>query len=433
MKIALIQPNSPFLIDEKVFPNIGLTRVATQLQHNKHQVRILDFAGRDPEEMKDYSNKFDLFGFSSTTPQFPYAMNLFNILKENNPDARTVIGGPHASAMYNLKNKNIDDVNIKDLERFDTIYAGEGEGEGIDKMFAPGWQDGGIVKNIDDTLIPIRKFIDLPSYKYDLLGKKTTSVQTQRGCPHKCTFCSGRDIEMYNKVRTHSPGRVIEELDSLHDNYGFDSFMWYDDEINLNMGRLEELCDALSTRDYQHRGFVRSDSITKHPESVKWMKKAGFVKLCTGVESGSDKILELINKKTTSEMNSDARRIIGEQRIHYESFLLMGHPDETLDDINKTMDWLRINKPDDFDINLITPYPGSKMYDDATPSDKFEGYDWEFKGSFFNKPRYSETDSFYKGIDGKGKSDIRTNTISNDLLSSMRDKIEARYKGVVEK
>ena len=428
MKIALIQPNSPFLINEKVMPNIGLVRVGTELQNRKHDVDILDFSGEDPERLKQFVNGYDLFGFSSTSPQFPYTMNLFKILKEVRPDARTVLGGPHASALFSLRKKGVKDENIGDLECFDTIFSGEGEGDGIEKMFLDGWQDGGIVPNIDDVLIPNRDLIDIKGYKYSLKGKPTTSMQTQRGCPYKCTFCSGRDIEMYNKTRTHSPERVLKELDELHDKYGFESFMWYDDEINVNMSRLEELCEVLSKRDYQHRGFVRTDGIVKHPESVEWVKKAGFVKLCSGVESGSDEMLKIIRKGTTSKMNAEARRIVKEAGIHFESFMLLGHPDETYEDVVRTYNWLVDNEPDDFDINIVTPYPGSKMYDDAVPSTEFEGYDWEFKGTFFNKPRFAQEDSFYKGLKGQSHSDIRTRTLTNRQLTDFRNEIDGSLK-----
>ena len=422
MKVALINPMAPFLINERVFPNIGLVRVGTQLKEEGHEVQIFDYAGREPEEIREIPNDFDYYSFSSTTPQFPYTMRLFNKLKEQNPDAKTTLGGAHASCLYQLRQKGIDDINIDDLEVFDTIFAGEGEE--TTNMFEEGWQKANLIRDIDATPIPDRSLIDITSYKYDLLGKPTTSVQTQRGCPYKCTFCCGRDVEMYNRVRTHSTERVLEEMDELHDRYGFDSFMWYDDEINLSMGRLEELCEALSTRPYQHRGFVRSDSIAKHPESVQWMKNAGFVKLCTGVESGSDRILEIINKKTTSEMNLEARRIIGDVGIHYESFLLLGHPSETYEDVAATRQWLKDAQPDDFDINLITPYPGSKIYDDAVPSQRFKSHDWEYNGMYFNKTRYSQKDSFYKGLEGKSESNIRTEQISNEHLKALRNDIE---------
>ena len=422
MKVALIQPNNPYLIDDKVFPNIGLLRVGTQLQKEGHDVEVLDFNGKAPDGIKDRAHDFDAYGFSATTPQMPYVMKLFNILKKENPNARTIIGGAHPSAMYNIKQKGQLDINIQDLEVFDTIFAGEGEN--TKNIFRDGWQYGGIVKNIDDVEIPNRDLIDIQSYKYLLNGELTTSIQTQRGCPHQCTFCSGRDIEMYNKVRTHSPERVVKELDELNAKYGFKSFMWYDDEINLDIGRLEKLCSLLSERDYQHRGFIRNDAIVKHPESVKWLKEAGFVKLCAGVESGSDEMLKAIKKGTTYEINMEARRLVKEQGIHYEAFLLMGHPKETMKDIELTRKWLLEAKPDDFDLNLITPLPGSKMYDDAIPTTEFGKLMWNFNGVFFEKPRFAEEDSYYKGKGMQGKSTIRTKEISNKDYYEMRDVID---------
>ena len=428
MRVALFNPNIPFLTKERVFPNIGLVRAATKLKEQGHDVEIFDFAGMNLNGIK-FIKDFDVYGFSSTSPQMPYTMNLFNMLKKSHPKARTIIGGPHASSMYQLKMKGIDDPNIQDLEKFDTIWSGEAEDNKLSdalymNLFKMGWSDGGILKDLDSVLIPDRDLIDLTSYNYDLNGKRTTSIQTQRGCPNSCTFCCGRDIEMYKKVRQHSPERVIKELDQLHDKYGYNSFMWYDDEININPGRLEELCSLLSGRSYQHRGFVTSDMIVKYPESVGWLKKAGFVKLCTGVESGSDRILKLINKNATSEMNYEARRRIGEAGIHYEAFALIGFPTETKHDVNLTKNWIKKAKPDDFDINILTPYPGSKIYDESVRSDKFPGYQFEYKGLYFNRPEFSKEKSYYKGLNGKSASFTRTDTMPERYIHKMRDKIE---------
>lgn len=426
MRVGLVNPPSPFLTNERVFPNIGLVRVATKLKQEGHEVTLFDFSGVSNQEslMRIVAGTGrDHYGFSSTSAQMPSTMNLLRLLKSENPEASTTLGGAHASAMYSLRQKGIKDSNIKDLEAFDTIFAGEGEE--TSNMFKPGWQKGKLITDIDSVPIPDRDFINMSSYKYDLNGEKTTSIQTQRGCIYSCDFCCGRDIEMYKKVRTHSPKRVIKELDQLHDKYGFSSFMWYDDELNQKADRLEELCERLSTRPYKHRGFVRSDQIGRHPKSVKWMKKAGFVKLCTGVESGSDRILKLIHKGVTSEQNYEAARRIKEAKIHYEAFTMIGHPSETMEDVKQTIKWINRSKPDDFDINVLVPYPGSRIYDQAVRSNKFEGYDWEHKGLYFNKPNYSSEGSFYKGINAQSKVSSRTNSMSEKHIHKMRDKIEA--------
>lgn len=429
MKIALINPNSPFLISERVFPNIGLVRVATTLQEEGNEVDIHDFAGQPTSAIKYIPRNYDYYGFSSTTPQFPYVMKLFNTLKEENPKAKTIIGGAHASALYQLKQKGKADVNIDDLEVFDTIFAGEGEE--TSNIFKQGWQKGKVIKDLDSVPIPNRDLIDLMSYEYNLLGEKTTSMQTQRGCPHQCSFCSGRDIEMYNKVRMHSPERVIKEMDELNKKYGFSSFQIYDDEVNINTRRLEELCDELSKRNYQFRAFIRNDEVVKHPRQIDAMKKAGFVKLCAGIESGSDRILQILNKKSTYKINAEARRLVKKRNIHYEGFMILGHPSETLEDIKLTRKWLLDNKPDDFDLNLLTPYPGCKIYDDATPSTEFKDYRWEWKGLYFNKPIYSTEDSYYKGIDRQSKSDIRTKTLSNKDLINIRNDLDTEVRAKI--
>jgi len=422
VSIALINPPSPFLIDERVFPNMGLVRVATQLKSEGYDVDLHDFAGRNLE-LHDF-DKYDLIGFSSTSPQMPDTMKLLDLVKQVNPNARTVIGGPHATALYHLRESGIVDPNIEDLKKFDTIFAGEGES--TENMFKLGWQKGKLIKDLDSTPIPDRSFIGMGSYHFDLMGKKATSIQTQRGCPGACTFCCGRDMEMYNKVRTHSPSRVIQELDDINEKYGIDSFMWYDDEVNVNTARLEELCDRLSKRDYKHRGFVRSDYITRHPESVDWLRKAGFVKLCSGVESGSDNVLRRIKKGVTVEQNYEALRLIGEAGIHYEAFIIIGHPDETRDDVRQTIDWLKRAQPDDFDINVLTVYPGSKLYNDAKPSIEYPGYNWEADGLYFNKPVYSKDPSFYKGINAQSASHTRTDNLTEADIHKMRDAIQKK-------
>ncbi len=117
MKVALINPPSPFLINEKVFPNIGMVRVATAL-NKEHDVNLFDFAGGNGLDgtMKIVSYNFDYYMFGGTSPQFKYTHKLFKALKSVNPNAKTIIGGPHASAISSLRRKGIEDINIDILD-----------------------------------------------------------------------------------------------------------------------------------------------------------------------------------------------------------------------------------------------------------------------------------------------------------------------------
>ncbi len=93
-----------------------------------------------------------------------------------------------------------------------------------------------------------------------------------------------------------------------------------------------------------------------------------------------------------------------------------------------TKKWLKDNNPEDFDMNIVTYYPGSKVYDNAVPSKRFKNYKWEYNNVYFNKPRYSKEDSYYRGFMRKSKSDVRLKEITNKQLIKMRDEIDKELR-----
>jgi anaerobic magnesium-protoporphyrin IX monomethyl ester cyclase len=429
-KIALINPPSPFLLDERVFPNLGLVQLATSWTRKNHSVELIDLCGiKTPEErLKDVANRFDIIGFSSTTPQFRETYRLHGKVREFNPSAKTIIGGAHPSAVYSLiKSGNNSDINIRPLEEFDYIVVGEGDHIDAESL-TDKWTISPLTRDLDMEPTADRSLIDLKSYRYLLGGQPTTTIMTQRGCPFKCTFCCGREIDMYRKPRHKSSKKVLEELDYLNGEFGFSSFMWFDDEININSNHLKEVSELLKDRNYQHRGFVRSDLLIKHPETLDYLAEAGFVELCSGVESGSERILGLVRKGTTPEINSMAAQMIKKAGFSYKAFTIIGHPSETSEDVQETEKWLEENQPDGFDISIMVPYPGSVIYDHSTPSTKHEGYLREWKGLYFNQIDYSSADSFYKGKPGEYTCHVRTDELSAKDLIGIREKIEAKLK-----
>lgn len=433
-KIALINPPSPFLLDERVFPNVGLLYVATQMRKDDYDVKVFDFCGDKnyKESMEKIAKDFDVYAFSSTSSQFLYTYELLEILKKNTPRAFGVIGGSHPSSMFSLKRKlnlkeRLLEPNIKSLEEFDLILEGDGE-VSYKEIFKQGlkWRKS-ILGSIDDVPIPAREFYNLNSYHYRLNGQRATTIITQRGCPFDCIFCCGRDMEVYRKSRQHSPEHVAEEMKYL-ENIGYKAFVWFDDEININPKRLEKISDLIKDKKYIHRGFLRSDLLVKHPESLEALIDMDFVELCIGVESGSKRILDLIHKHTTPEINYEATDMIKKKGMRIKTFTIIGHPSETYEDVMKTREWLIKAKPDNLDIAVLTPYPGSPLYDDAKPSTKFKDYKWEYKGLYFNKPNYSKQTAFQKGIPGQYSCFVRTDELSSEQLLRLRDDLEKEIK-----
>lgn len=429
-KIVLINPPSPFLMKERVFPNLGLIQLATSLKQNGQEVEIMDLCGSEnPEqEIEKISNRYELFGFSSTTPQFIEVVKLNRKLKKKNPSARTIIGGAHPSAVYSLTlSGNYHDPNIDPLNQFDHIVVGEGDNLDLLNLKEK-WIIAPTIKDLSKTPFPDRTFVDIKSYKYFLEGKETTILMTQRGCPFQCTFCCGRNIDMYRRVRSKSPEQIVEELDYLNSEFGYSSFMWFDDEVNVNSKRLSSISKLLRKRNYQHRGFIRSDLLLKNPKSLDDLVEAGFVELCSGVESGSQKILDIIQKKTTPEGNAKAAEMIMSAGLNYKAFTIIGNPSETYKDIEKTKEWIREVKPTGFDISILMPYPGSILYNEGKTSSKYPDFDKEWKGLYFKSIDYSSTKSFYKGKPGEYSCHVRTEELSSKDLIHLRDEMEKELK-----
>ena len=437
-KIALINPPSPFLMDERVTPNTGLLNVATGIRNGGHDVHVFDFCGEQnyQEQMRTVSKEnFDAYGFSTTSAQFFYTQDLLQILRQENPKAFAVAGGAHASSMSSLRDRltyeeRSQDKNIRALEEFDLILEGEGDfsHEEIFKK-GPKWRKMPLIKNLDDVPISDRSFFDIQSYRFKINDLESTSLVTQRGCPFRCKFCCGRDIDSYRILRSFSPEKVLEELDYLHNEFGFEAFMWQDEEINLDPKKIFKLSNLLQKRNYIHRGMIRSDLSIRNPDALRALADAGFVEVGGGIESGSDKVLEAISKRSTYEMNLKTVEIVRGTGMTFKAFTMVGLPSETYDDIMLTKQWLLEANPDSFDLANLQPYPGSIIYDDSTHSTRFEGYGAEYKGQlFFDKIDFSKTPSFYKGIPGKYRCTVRTPELSAEDLIRIRDEVEIEVR-----
>ena len=362
--ILLINPPSGFLLDQRVFLPLGIAYIAAQAMQDGHKVNLLDLADDDNyvETVKSRlrANSFDAVGITATSPQFFYAHKILKGIKEVSPNLRTIIGGSHPSMFYsfreNLKrrfstkgisNEDLEariyneDPNFVPLEDFDVIAAGEEGSLAAALTTNEKWVYGGIATDMGKVPIPARELFDVSSYLFDpqgspkfkINGKPSGSIISQRGCPYRCEFCCGRDSEQYHKVilpggiwRTHDPARIVAELDSMRDKFGLESFMFYDDEFNLNPDRTVALCDALDGKGYQFRGFVKSDLLAKHPYVATAMKKAGFVEVLTGVESGAKRILgRHLHKNTSPEINFRAAEICLENGIDFKALTMLGH------------------------------------------------------------------------------------------------------------
>ena len=279
--------------------------------------------------------------------------------------------------------------------------------------------------------------MDVDSYRYEIDGYRATSLIAQLGCPFNCGFCGGRQSPMLRRIRTRGTQYVIDELTHLHDQYGFRGFMFYDDELNVNKQVVELMREISALQvangtDFRLRGFVKSELFTD--EQAKEMYRAGFRWILVGFESGSPRILKNINKKATLQDNTRCVQIAQRNGLKVKALMSIGHPGETAQTIRETQNWLMMVQPDDFDVTIITTYPGTPYFDRATPHPEDEGV-WTYTctptGDTLHAVEidHTRTADYYKGDpDGGYRAFVYTDDLTPEDLVELRDKVERQVR-----
>lgn len=357
MNVVLISPPSPFLLDQKAFAPLGILYLAAALLRHHIPVTVADLANQENqlEEALTGLRGADLYGITATTPQYPQALRILHILRRQNPGAAVIIGGAHPSS---LPEECLQD-------GFDRVVAGEGEQALLqlckqkDLCATPAVITAQPIDIIDDIPFPARHLVDIRSYAYDIDGGRGATLITSRGCPFSCAFCS-KDV-WQGGPRFHDVDYVVTELRQLIEQYGFKHFLFLDDSMTLRKNRLLELCRQMEALDIHWRCYARAGT-TK--EMLVAMKKAGCVEVGFGVESGSQAILDRVDKGSTVEQNGAFVELCREVGIMANVFLMIGLPGETHATVEETRRWMERFRPHKFGFNIFMPYAGTPVYQD---------------------------------------------------------------------
>jgi radical SAM superfamily enzyme YgiQ (UPF0313 family) len=236
---------------------------------------------------------------------------------------------------------------------------------------------------------------------------------------------------MLRRVRTRTTENVVAELRHLYETYGIKGFMLYDDELNVNpqMIPMMEAIHGLQKElgvSFKLRGFIKAQLFTD--DQAESMFRAGFRWILTGFESGSPRILENIQKRATREENTRCVEIARRHGLKAKALMSIGHPGESPETLEQTRSWLLENKPEDFDVTLITPYPGSPYYDEAIQNEKGDWvYTYPPTGDklYAKEIDYFKTADYYKGVPNGGYvSYVWTDSLSAQALVRERDELE---------
>jgi anaerobic magnesium-protoporphyrin IX monomethyl ester cyclase len=216
------------------------------------------------------------------------------------------------------------------------------------------------IHNLDQLPFPAYNYF--PLRKYRLFGKIALPIITSRGCPFQCTFCLVP--RMAGKVfRARSPRNVVNELEWQRDMHGAGAFSFYDEMFTYDKKRAIEICEEIKKRNINLPWDcqTRVDQISK--ELLAEMRDANCQLISFGVESGSQKMLDIMKKGTTVEQNERAIRWAKEADLSVALSVVIGYPGETTDTLEQTLDFIRRTEPDDAYLSLANPFPGTELFD----------------------------------------------------------------------
>ena len=407
------------------YPPLGLCYLSSLMKACGHIVKIVDFEAEDEERNEIIDSIIscapEVIGITAATTVFHHAKEIAEEIKKR-LSIPIVIGGPHVTL--------VREKAMRDGGYFDYGIYGEGEEtfrELITVLESSGSVDtikgimyrknGEIIVNeprpyLDDLdALPFPDFESLQLNKYCChIPQKGVvpflPVATSRGCPFLCIYCSAPSI-FGKKVRFRSVNNVLDEFEYIVKDLKIFHLAFVDETLCLNRRRLVDLCRGIIERGLEltMEGWTRPNTVDE--EVLGLMKKAGFVQLSFGIESGDAEILKIIRCDVKKEDVQKAFTMAKRVGLETKGFVMIGHPYETKQTASNTLKFIRNLKDcDQIYINITTPYPGTKLHEMAT---KGEG------GMHLLTENYSEYRKY-------GNAVIEVNDLSREDLIGLQKK-----------
>ena len=383
MNVLLLRPAAEKKSMARCLP-LGLLAIGSVLKRAGHRVRVLDLRiSDDPDrDLKETLEQFqpDAVGIGVMTIESKYGFIDAARVKAIMPEVPVILGGPHCKhePQYILNHKQVDimvvgegDVTVVELidamahnRPLDTVagIAFRRDGEYVTTAPRP------IIRNLDDfpqeyDLIDLEAYFNFkcsmdffPVYR----SPRFIPLVTSRGCPFKCTYC--HDI-FAKSIQYRSPEVVVDEMELLVKQYGIEEFHIVDDTFNLNMKRAKRIMDMIVERGLKvHLSFpngLRADFFDE--ELIGKMSKAGAYRLALGIESGSQRIQDMIKKDLDIAILPGVVKQLTKSRISVHGFFMLGFPTETREEMEGTIDFACNLGLTTANFSLVIPNPGTEL------------------------------------------------------------------------
>ena len=307
-----------------------------------------------------------------------------------------VMIGPHSSVFYkDMLKKNVDIVALGEYDyTLLDIAKRIKSGRNFKGVKGIAWKDKKgriiledkrpLIKNLDNLPFPARELFNLDYYDH-FPGREKGNITmiTSRGCPYRCTYCLWPQVMYGHEVRLRSPKNVVAEMKEVIEKYGATNIFFDDDMLTHDKKRTVELCNEIINSgikvNWQCYGRVNIADL----EMFKKMKEAGCVMVRFGIESGVQEILNNVKKGVTLEQIKNAFSLAKKAGLKTFGTVMFGLPGENKETVKKTVKFLIELEPDYVQFSIVTPYPGTELYDYLKKNGYLITTEWsEYNGSF---------------------------------------------------
>jgi anaerobic magnesium-protoporphyrin IX monomethyl ester cyclase len=441
LRVALINPMFRLPIDTRTTPHLGLAYLAAVSERRGDEVRVYD-ADVEEQPLAAFLAEFrpHLVGITANTPQVKQAWRTAAAIKQE-MDIPVVLGGPHVSVAS-------EDLDFESLRQppssdggqpgVDMVVRGEGEGPWVEisdltdaflrdqpafsaaALMSPERDlfsqvqgisyrttDGQLHRNPDAPVISDLDSLPWPAYRYfkmdrytnlqpatdSVPGSRSFSIMTSRGCPYRCTFCSQSIMPI--KWRARSAENVIEEWRHLVRELGALEIGVLDDSANIRKNRLHELADLLVAEQLNHVPWIFVNGIRANLADLDLLvklRKAGLKRTAFGVETGDEQMIIKIDKHIDHDTIRQAFKNAKAAGIETIGFFIIGLPGDTRESMQRTIDFAIELDPMIANFSMMTPYPGTVVYEQVKQGGRFLVHDWEDYVFFDTKARYEMGD-----------------------------------------
>jgi len=377
----------------KPYPPMGLLYVSAYLKENGYDNTVFDSTFSSKEKLKDFilENQPKIIAFYVNIVTKLNVLDLIRFIKsqENLKHTKIILGGPDLT--YNIDNylnNGADFLVIGEGEQTMLELVGcllEKNNLTLDAINGIAYRENNNttqnpsrekLKDLSELPLPNRAGINLEKYLAvwkERHGKNTISVSTQRGCPYSCNWCS---TAIYGQSYRRRPvDKVVEELQFLRKEYNPDSIWFVDDVFSVNHKWIREFHAEVIRKN----AVIPFECITRaerlNDEILQLLKEAGCFRIWIGAESGSQKIIDKMDRRvgvnTVREIIQKANKI----GIETGTFIMVGYPSETEEDIYETIHHLKTANPTHFTITIAYPIKGTVLYSEVE-KDFIENLDW---------------------------------------------------------